>query len=133
MPFVIDASVTLCWAFDDEAHPIAALAFEVMRTEGAIAPNLWWFEVRNALIVAERRGRLAMADTTTFLRELGRLGVVINHAPDETAVLALARQHRLTVYDASYLALAQRESAPLATLDTDLRLAAKALDIPLVG
>lgn len=133
MPFVIDASVTLCWAFDDEAHPIAALAFELMRTESAIAPSLWWFEVRNALIVAERRGRLAMADTTIFLRELGRLGVVIDHAPDEATVLVLARQHRLTVYDASYLALAQRESAPLATLDTDLRLAAKALDIPLVG
>lgn len=40
---------------------------------------------------------------------------------------------RLTLYDACYLELAQRRGLPLATLDTDLREAAKTLDIPLLG
>jgi prevent-host-death family protein len=50
----------------------------------------------------------------------------IDRAPEESAVLALARTHRLSVHDASYLELAQRERLPLATLDLDLRKAARA-------
>ncbi len=133
MPFVLDASIAACWAFDDEDHPAAALALARIRTDEAVAPSLWWFEIRNTLIVSERRGRLTEADTTRFLRALSRLGVMIDRAPQETAILTLARQHRLTVYDASYLELAQREALPLATLDTDLRKAAAALAIALIG
>jgi predicted nucleic acid-binding protein len=48
-------------------------------------------------------------------------------------VLALARQHRLTFYDAAYLELAQRENIPLATLDDDLAAAARAEDVRLIG
>ena len=132
MPFVLDASIAACWAFDDEDHPVAALAMERIRADEAMAPSLWWFEVRNTLIVNERRGRLSEADTAIFLRELSRLGVVIDRTPQETAILTFARQHRLTVYDASYLELAQREAIPLATLDNDLRKAAAALGIALI-
>lgn len=132
MPFVLDASIAACWAFDDEDHPVAALALERIRADEAIAPSLWWFEVRNTLIVNERRGRLTETDTTTFLRELSRFGVMLDRTPEETAILTLARQQRLTVYDASYLELARREALPLATLDTDLRKAAAALDIALI-
>jgi predicted nucleic acid-binding protein len=133
MPFVIDASIAACWAFEDEDHPIAALALERVRTDQALAPSLWWFEVRNTLIVNERRGRLTEADVTVFLRGLARLGVSIDRTPDEAAVLTLARRHRLTVYDASYLELAQREGVLLATLDTDLVDAARAERLPLIG
>ena len=69
---------------------------------------------------------------TEFLRALSRLGVRMDRTPDEGAVLTLARQHRLTVYDASYLELAQREAVPLATLDRDLRNAAAALGVALI-
>jgi len=41
MSFVLDASITACWAFPDEDHPDAALAFQQMRTEEAVAPCLW--------------------------------------------------------------------------------------------
>lgn len=133
MPFVVDASVAACWAFDDENHPVAARALERIRTDEAMAPSLWWFEVRNTLIVSERRGRITEADTTTFLRELLRFNVVIDHAPQEAIVLALARRHRLTVYDASYLELAQREASPLATLDDNLQAAATACGIAVIG
>jgi predicted nucleic acid-binding protein len=40
--------------------------------------------------------------------------------------VALARRHRLTVYDAAYLELALREGLALATLDTALAEAARA-------
>jgi len=133
MPFVLDASIAACWAFEDEDHPIAALALERMRTDEALVPSLWWFEVRNILIVNERRGRLAEADTAAFLRALSRLGVVVDRSPEEAAVLALSRKHRLTVYDASYLELAVRETLPLATLDAELARAASVERVSLLA
>ena len=49
------------------------------------------------------------------------------------ATARLAEQHRLTLYDASYLELAQRLALPLATLDRELRTAASATGIALRG
>ena len=133
MPFVLDASIAACWAFEDEVDPVAALALERIRTDEARAPSLWWLEIRNVLIVSERRRRLTQADTAAFLRRLSRLGVGINSFPEESTVLALARKHGLTVYDASYLELAQRESYTLATLDRELQAAASAIGVPLLS
>ena len=81
-------------------NPIAALALDRIRPDEARVPSLWWFEVRNTLIVNERRGRLTEPDLSAFLRDLSRLGVTFDREPDERGVLMLARRHRLTVYDA---------------------------------
>ena len=133
MPFVLDASVAACWAFDDEDHPAAAAALARLRGDEALVPALWWFEVRNTLIVSERRGRMTEADTAVFLRNLSRLGVTVDHAAVEADVLALARRHRLTVYDASYLELARRERLALATLDAALAAAARLENVPSIA
>ena len=133
MAFVLDASITVCWAFQDEDHPDADLAFHRMRLEEAVVPCLWWFEVRNILVVNERRRRIAESDTAVFLLNLSRLRIRIDRAPNEGAVLQLARTHRLSVYDAAYLELAQREGLPLATLDADLQKAAAGEGVALNG
>jgi predicted nucleic acid-binding protein len=104
-----------------------------MRREAAVAPALWWFEVRNALVQGERRGRFTELWTARFLRDISRLGITIDRAPGETGVLTLARRHRLTVYDAAYLELALREGLPMATLDEALAGAARAEGVSLVG
>ncbi|MBN8925689.1 MAG: type II toxin-antitoxin system VapC family toxin [Rhodospirillales bacterium] len=70
MAFVLDASIALCWAFADEEHPIAAAALDRLETSEAQVPGVWWFEVRNSLIVNERRGRLSETKTADFLRNL---------------------------------------------------------------
>ena len=44
-------------------------------------------------------------------------------------LLALARAHDLSSYDASYLDLAMKKGLPLATLDKKLKRAAKAVVI----
>ncbi len=132
MPFVLDASIAVAWAFLDEDHPTAALALERMRKDQARVPTLWWYEVRNSLIVNERRHRLAEADTAVFLRALSRLNIAFDRLPDETRVLAMARRHRLSVYDAVYLELAKREEIPLATLDTQLARAARTENMRLI-
>jgi len=133
MAFVLDASVTVCWAFDDEDHPDASLAFDRMRTEEGVVPGLWWFEVRDILIVNERRSRITESDTAAFLLSLSRLRIRVDRVPEENGVLRLARAHRLSVYDAAYLELAQREGLPLGTLDADLRKAADGEGVALVS
>src|SRR5579863_468071 len=119
MALVVDASVAAAWAFKEE-HATAELAFVRIQTEEAVVPALWWYELRNVLLIGERRGRLREEETVQFLRDLARLSVAIDNSPDELAVMMLARKHRLTVYDAAYLELAVRERLPLATLDRAL-------------
>ena len=132
MPFVLDVSITSAWALSDEDYPDAELAQESLRSDSAIAPSLWWFEVRNTLIQNERRSRISTAETAAFLAALLRLPITIEFGTEEEALLRLARAHRLTVYDAAYLELANRKGFPLATLDSDLIRVARAGAIPLL-
>jgi predicted nucleic acid-binding protein len=132
MPFVLDASAVLDWAFEGNLQRTASAAYRRLVADEARVPSLWWFEIRNVLIVNERRGRLTVADTAEFLLGLSRLPIAADRDPDERAILALARRHRLTVYDAAYLELALRENIPLATLDAALARAARAEKVALL-
>ena len=130
MPFVLDASATASWCFDDVSAADAAM--ERLPADHAVVPALWWFEVRNILIVNERRGRIEPVDSDVFLDDLARLPIRIESHTSERLVVALARKHRLTAYDAAYLALAVRLTAPIATLDRALANAAHAEGLELV-
>ena len=70
--------------------------------------------------------------TAGFLADLEALSIRIDRAPESDVVLALARTHRLTIYDAAYLELAGRIDSPLATLDRQLARAARAASVPLL-
>ncbi len=133
MSLVLDSSIVGCWCFPDEASPVADLAFEQVGAGSAIAPVVWWFEVRNVLVVNERRGRIDPPGTAAFLADLARLRIDLDRQADGEMIVALARSHRLTVYDAAYLELALRVDAPLATLDRKLAAAARAVGVPLAG
>ena len=122
---VLDCSIACAWLLDDERVPVADKVLERAGTHGASAPGLFWAELRNALVMAERRGRLTPAQTMAALAEIEHLDVELDHAPDEENALRLARQHRLTVYDALYLELAIRKRRELATLDAALQRAAE--------
>ncbi len=108
---------------------------ESLKTTHAITPALWPFEVANALLDAERRGRINAAQQAEFLDRLRQLPIHVEHRPAAwlgQQILPLARAHRLTAYDAAHLELAQRTGLPLATLDGDLRKAAAAASAALV-
>ena len=51
MPFVLDASIPACWALQDEEDPRADTAFARIKSDEAVVPSLWWFEIRNILVV----------------------------------------------------------------------------------
>ena len=126
MPFVLDSSIPACWALQEEEDPRAETAFARMKSDEAVVPGLWWFEIRNILVVNERRKRITESDSGLFLRNLAGLRVRIDREPEESVILRLARSHGLSVYDAAYLELALREAIPIATLDAQLTAAARA-------
>ncbi len=133
MPFVLDASIAACWVFQDEHDRRAQSAWERVRDDDALVSALWWFEVRNMLVVNERRKRITEQQTGRFLTELSLMRVITDFEPNEKDLLALARTRRLTVYDASYLELAKRHGVTLATLDAELMRAARAEKVALLG
>lgn len=133
MSFIIDASIVAGIAFGEAPIAKVAFAFERLAVSEALAPILFFFEVRNALAVNERRGRATQQGSNEFLRRLVRLPIRFAPLPDDDVLMALARKHRLTIYDAAYLELAVREGLPLATLDRALEKAAVAEGVALFG
>lgn len=125
--FVLDASVALAWCFEDESSAGADAVLDRLADGEAFVPDLWFLEVGNALLGAERRGRLGQAESTRLLELLRQLPIRVEETPSSRTwgeILGLARAHRLSTYDALYLDLAMRLGIPLATLDEDLRQAA---------
>lgn len=121
---VIDASALVGWVMPDETGiDLPALAAE---HEDIVAPWLLWAELRNILIVSERRGRIPVGSAEQITDAVDAFGIALDTAPASAVVLDLARRHRLTVYDALYLELALRQGATLASLDAALLAAARA-------
>ena len=99
----------------------------------AIARSLWTLEITNILIISERRGRISPEETDAFLGDLAQLPIRNCRDADDRVLLALARNHQLTTYDASCVELAVRTGAAVATLDGRLAGAARAEDLEIVG
>ena len=133
--FVLDASVTLAWCFDDEANVYADEVLDAMTRVTALAPSIWSLEVANVLVLARRRNRLSEARRASLIDNLRGLPVeVVTPHPARVFVsfAELALDQDLTVYDAAYLDLALREQLPLASLDRRLREAARRSGVSLL-
>jgi len=134
--FVLDASTTLSWHFQDEVtERTRAIAREAFGG-GVAVPQHWFLEVASALLRGERRERTSAAATSTFLARLQELDAEVHTLSARevfSTVVPLARSHRLSVYDAAYLELAQRLLVPLATRDAALAAAALAINIDVIG
>lgn len=136
MSLIIDASLTMTWYFEDEATQASKDLLDSVARDGAVAPPLWRIEVANAFQSGIRRKRIDVAYRDASLADLGRLPISIDADTDAhvwTTTLRLSDRYALTIYDACYLELAQRRNLPLATLDQELRAAAHALGLPLLG
>jgi predicted nucleic acid-binding protein len=132
---VLDASVALAWLYerDDKAEAdIAMRALSTVAEAGTVVPALWHTEVVNGLLVGERRGVVTEARVYDYLARLERLPIETDEVSPATrreSVLALARQYGLSAYDATYLDLALRANAALATFDRKLARSASAAGV----
>ena len=132
-PIVIDNSIVLAWCLVDEEHPVAERAMRLTVEHGAVVPGIWRYELWNALIVNERRGRLTAEDARQTLADLAEMRIEHDGEHDEPRLLTLARQWGLSAYDAAYLEVAVRRQLAIASLDDRLVDAAMGADVALVG
>ncbi|WP_018291475.1 type II toxin-antitoxin system VapC family toxin [Verrucomicrobium sp. 3C] len=124
---VIDSSLALTWFFEDEASPETDVLFERVRDDGAVVPALWFLELSNVLLQAERRGRITASDVAMRLDLITELPISVDQETTARAwreILTMARAEGLTTYDATYLELAVRRGLPLLTKDNELAEAA---------
>lgn len=117
---VIDSSVAIAWLMPDEQPEFVHASLNNDAFLDCVAPHLFWFEVRNVLLLNERRKRLTASARFEALELLSSLPIRFQKFSDDKSCFALAGKHNLTFYDASYLALAIAEDMPLATLDRAL-------------
>jgi predicted nucleic acid-binding protein len=130
--FVLDGSVTLAWYFKDEADPYADAVAAGFPGVQAVVPEIWPLEIANAVLMGERRKRSTEAQAAKWLGYLGSLPIAIDDETNVrawTEVLSVARAHQLSAYDAAYLELALRRGLALASLDANLKAAAKAAGV----
>lgn len=126
--FVLDASVALSWCFEDQQTAFSEAVLSALKRDAApVVPPLWMYEVLNVLALARRKGLMDKATAATFWNKASRAAVIVENAGDTAhKIIELSERHGLTAYDAAYLELALREGLPLATLDNELKKAARA-------
>ena len=127
--FIVDASVGFAWVYQGQATPETDhLLNEVAAGAAVIVPALWFLEMSNVLLIAQRRHRLTATQRKAAMEKLTAMQFTVDeegtrHAFGKTS--ELAEKHGLTIYDATYLELAVRRSLPLASRDEALKSAAK--------
>lgn len=139
MELVLDASATLAWLVrrvDPIEDQLADEVLRFVRAANAVVPALWFPEVANGVLVAERRGGVSQSTSAAFLCMVNALPVVedaTRPSAVQPIVLTLARAYKLTAYDATYLELAMRRAATLATFDRKLAAAARSAGLRVFG
>lgn len=119
------------WFFEDGSASDLAYSDKVLdaiKSRTAVVPATWGLEAANVLARAEMRFSVEPTRISDFVNMLGTLGIEVDEGTFEHSLsdtLRLARAYKLSAYDASYLEVALRLNISLATLDENLRKAAK--------
>lgn len=119
----------MAWFFEDERGEYAEAVHDSLVSRTAVVPHVWFLEVMNALLMGERRKRTTHAKVNNFIELSRYLSLVTDTQMSPQDILAIAREHNLSSYDAAYLELAIRRGLPLATLDRSLQAAAKTMGV----
>ena len=121
-------SVAVCFLFsflnpEHEAR-VAEIVREVVENNGQVfVPPVFWYELGNGLLNAERSGRIKGAHGDDANALFSRLPIVTSSEADtetRNRIMTLARSHDLSFYDAAYLELAFRLRCRLKSLDKHL-------------
>ena len=132
--WVIDASVSLAWLFEDEGTEFTEAALAGLAVTPGWVPALWTLECVNVLAQAQRRGRLTAAKRQALVASA--MSLPLNLDTEQVAmnrIDALVDQFGLSAYDAAYLELAMRRSMGLISLDSKLVRAARAAGVPVLS
>jgi len=136
---VVDNSVAMRWLFADGSVADRQYASEVaalVETCEVHVPALFVTEAANVISRALKVGVISLKECESRFDLLKDMQANVD--PMESIHLAMplaikAFEEGLSAYDASYLLLAKKLGCPLATLDKDLRRAAKNGGVPIAG
>jgi predicted nucleic acid-binding protein len=132
LSIIADISVVLAWLFKEEQTTRALDVLRRVEKDGLLVPPLWWTELENGILMGERRGRKTPAETSAFLNLVLALPIRTDDTPRHRVsddILDIGRRYSLTSYDATYIELAVREYAPLATFDEAMRKCARTIGV----
>ncbi len=118
---VIDSSFLLAYLLPDETETKVQDFFKQLKSKNIrlVAPQLLLFEIFNGLQTAVIRKRISAVLAKKLGEKLLLLPIEFTEI-DFMETLQLARKHKLTFYDASYLYLSKSLHATLLTLDDKL-------------
>lgn len=123
MKLVIDASIGLK-AMLPEHDSAKALQLRADFRKGIhelLSPDLYLLEAGNAIVTAARSGKIYASEVPIFYAELmGNLRIIDPSTSLLPRAIEIALQSRASVYDATYVVLAERESCNLVTVDEKL-------------
>jgi predicted nucleic acid-binding protein len=124
MKYVIDSSTAFpCYVAEPLSGKATALRDDYLNgVHELLAPDFLVTEMSNALIVAERRGRIVRGDATRLFGQfLKQLPILHRAWPDLVPrAHAMAESTVASDYDCLYVALAERERCELVTADDKL-------------
>jgi predicted nucleic acid-binding protein len=124
MKYVIDASIAFKWEVAERHSDKAQQLRDDFRNSvhELLAPDLFPTEAANALLVAERPGRILPGQGPLLLADL--LTTIPQIHPSLPDLLprayAIAELTQATIYDCLYVALAERDKGELITADDKL-------------
>src|ERR1700722_3745431 len=126
MKYVIDCSAAFQWFVAEQDTPKALLLRDDFRNGicELLAPDLFPIELGNSLLVAEcvkNPPRIAPGEAALFLGQaLKSLPILFASVPLLPRAQAIAKQHKRSIYDCLYVALAEREQCEFVTADIKL-------------
>ena len=132
---VADTSLMISWLLNETDVVVAEDVYNLLAEETLLVPAHWPVEIGNALGVNVRRGRIPPELLNAIQERLNKLVVVVERSvspADIVSLVSFAGDQNLTAYDACYVQLAAETHAPLATLDRQMRTAARKLNINLL-
>jgi predicted nucleic acid-binding protein len=134
LSFVVDASILAAWFLDEKSESTrrSGVRHGGPRRDGRSESPLL-SDSQRASHERAAKNRITEAMSAAFLRDLALLPIRLEPPGNDASLVALARNRKLTVYDAAYLELAKREALPLATFDRDLETAALTEGVALFG
>ncbi len=132
---VLDASLMIAWLLNEPARVPAPEIDELLERETLVVPAHWTAEIGNALVVNVRHGRLPADRLHAMIEDCHALSLELEpELPMSSlgAISELALAFRLALSDAVYVQIAFERSIPLATLDNEMRAAARHLGVSLI-
>jgi len=126
---VLDASVILKWVLPDETDSPAALAYLNQHIEGTnpiAVPELLFYEIANALAT---KTSLLSADIIERFTLIVGAELESYHLNIDTfsEAIQMSKRFKISLYDSSYIALAQLLGCDMITADSRLRSSVKVL------